>query len=130
MKRRILSVSEYSTAFKVSVQSVYQRIKRGSLKSKKENGITYVILENEEIKGIKDDLKPSVESDCKDLLKLIKSQSKEIKRLTKELTKAKNEEVQTLKAFIGEMKQLTAPAPVEEDIIEVKPKKKKKKKKK
>ncbi len=122
-----MSVSEYASTFKVSVQSVYQKIKRGSLKSVEENGIKYVLLDNNDVKP---NLKPKVESDCKDLLKLIKSQQKEIKRLTKELTKAKNEEVQTLKAFIGEMKQLAAPVPKEEDIIEVKTKKNKKKKKK
>ncbi|MEA1936764.1 MAG: hypothetical protein U9N04_01485 [Patescibacteria group bacterium] len=122
-----ISVSEYANSFNVSVQSVYQRIKRGSLKSVEENGIKYVLLDNDKVKS---NLKPKVESDCKDLLKLVKSQHKEIKRLTKEITKAKNEEVQTLKAFIGEMKQLAAPVPKEEEIIEVKEKKKKKRKKK
>jgi len=130
MKRRILSVSEYASMFKVSVQSVYQRVKRQTLKSEIKNGITYIILENEEIQPDLNDLNDKVENDCKDLLKLVKSQQKEIKRLTKALEQAKSEEVQTLKAFIGEMKQLTAPKTVEDDFIEVKTKKKKKKKKK
>ncbi len=143
-----MSVAEYADSLKISVQSVYQKAKRGYLTTSKENGITYVLLEedikpdlNEDLKRIETDFKDylnlikpkDAKKDCKDLLKIVKSQNKEIKRLTKELTKAKNEEVQTLKAFIGEMKQLSAPKPAEEDFIDLeeeKPKKKKKKKKK
>ena len=121
-----LSVSEYASTFNVSVQSVYQKIKRGSLKSVEENGIKYVLLDNNEVKP---DLNPKVESDCKDLLKLVKSQQKEIKRITKSLEKANKEKVETLHTYIRETKQLSAPVPKEEDFIEVKTKKKKKKKK-
>jgi len=131
MKRRLISVSEYASMFKISVQAVYQRIQRQTLNTRKENGKVYIILENEEIKPDLNDLNDKVENDCKDLLKLVKSQQKEIKRLTKALEQAKSEEVQTLKAFIGEMKQLTAPKE-DNDIIDLEevPKKKKKKKKK
>jgi len=128
-----LTVSEYATHFKTSVQSVYQRIKRGTLKSFKENGITYVIVEDE---AIKDDLNPSLESDLKEALKLIKAQSKEIKRLSKALEKCNEKKESVYLQYIGELKQLQleAPAPVKNDDVidldEVKPKKKKKKKKK
>ena len=123
-----MSVSEYAAELKLSVQSVYQRIKRGTLKSEKKNGVTYVLLDNNEIKDtLKKDLN-KVESDCKDLLKFIKSQQKEIKRLTKELTKAQSGKSEVLEKFIFEMQKLAAPVPREEDIIEVKKKKKKKKK--
>ena len=121
---RKLSVSEYASMFNVSVQRVYQKIKRQSLKSVEENGVKYVLLDEKEFKT---DLKPKVESDCKDLLKLIKSQQKEIKRLTK-----KNEKIND---FLITKYETALPKPKpreEEEIIDIdtKPKKKKKKKKK
>ena len=130
MKNDKMSVSEYASTFKVSVQSVYQKIKRGSLKSVEENGVKYVLLDDSQIKP---DLKPKVESDCKDLLKMIKSQQKEIKRLTKELSQAQFHSMATMKGYIDKlesMQQLSAPVPEQEDIIEVKDKKKDKKKRK
>lgn len=125
-----LTVSEYATEFKTSVQSVYQRIKRGTLKSVEENGIKYVVVEEEEIKPT---LKPKLESACKDLLKLVKSQQKEIKRLTKELSKAQLHSMATMKGYIDrlEMLQLSAPVPNQDDnVIEVEEEKHKKSKKK
>ena len=122
-----LTVSEYATEFKTSVQSVYQRIKRGTLKSIEENGIKYVLVDDNEVKPT---LNPDIESGCKDLLKLIKSQQKEIKRITKALEKAQNGKSEVLEKFIFEMQRLSAPEEKEEEIIEVKDKKKKSKKKK
>jgi predicted DNA-binding protein YlxM (UPF0122 family) len=63
-----LTVSEYAKEFKTSVQSVYQRIKRGSLKSIEENGIKYVVVDDDTIKPI---LKPSIESEFKSLFKIV-----------------------------------------------------------
>ena len=87
-----LTVNEYATEFKTSVQSVYQRIKRGTLKSVEENGIKYVLVEGE---SIKDDLNPEFKVTLKRAFKTIeylqdenKAMRKEIKRLTKELSKA------------------------------------------
>jgi predicted DNA-binding protein YlxM (UPF0122 family) len=119
-----LTVSEYATEFKTSVQNVYQRIKRGSLNWVEENGVKYVIVEDT---SSKDDLKPKVDDSCKELLKLIKSQQKEIKRLTKELSKVQFHSMATMKGYIDKleaMQQLPSPVP-DEDIIEVKEKKKK-----
>jgi len=128
-----LTVNEYSIEFKTSVQSVYQRIKRGSLKSIEENGIKYVVVEDN---NIKPNLNPNVESDFKEVFKIverlqkqIKEKDKEIKRLTKQLAKCNKKSEGVYLSYIAELKhqQLKAPANIDEDIIEVKEKKKKKK---
>ncbi len=126
-----LTVYEYAQEFGISVQSVYQRIKRGSLNSVKENGIKYVVVDS------KKDIKPKVKSEFKQLVKMIKrlqdqidSKDKEIKRLVKKLEKCSKSKEDVLLNYITELKQLQIIAPlVEEEIIDVEPKKKKKKKK-
>lgn len=124
-----LTVNEYATRFKTSVQSVYQRIKRGSLNSVEENGIKYVIVEDETVKP---SLNAELESEFKDVFKIVerlqeenKALRKENKRLMKKLEKAKDDRADTLIQFIGEMKRLSAP--VNDEIIDVKIKPKKKK---
>jgi predicted DNA-binding protein YlxM (UPF0122 family) len=130
-----LTVNEYAMEFKTSVQSVYQRIKRGSLNSVEENGIKYVVVEENSIKPT---LNPSVESGFKEVFKIverlqrqIKGKDKEIKRLTKQLAKCNKKSEGVYLSYIAELKhlQLKAPVNIDEDIIEVKPKKKKSKKK-
>ena len=135
-----LTVSEYAAEFKTSVQSVYQRIKRGGLKSIKENGIKYVVIESDTgSKKIKDTLKPEVKSEFKYLVKLIKrlqdqieDKDKEIKRLTKKLEKCNKTKEDVFLQYIQEIKtthQLAAPVPDhDDDVIEVKEEKPKKKK--
>ena len=132
-----LTVSEYSTQFKTSVQSVYQRIKRGTLKSVEENGVKYVIVEEE---SIKDDLNSEFKMTLERAFKTIeylqnenKAMRKEIKRLTKALEKAQAGENQTLKEVFHELKMLkqlpsSSVMTQEEDVIEVKEDKSKKKK--
>jgi hypothetical protein len=134
-----ITVSEYAKEFNCSVQSVYQRIKRNSLKCVKENGVKYVILmSNTGSIRVEKDVKPKVKSEFKELVKLIKHLQKqidtkdaEIKRLTKELSKAQLHSMATMKGYIDklEIMQLSAPLSVQDDdIIEVKEPKKKKKK--
>ncbi len=125
-----LTVYEYAQEFGISVQSVYQRIKRGSLNSVKENGIKYVVVDS------KKDIKPKVKSEFKQLVKMIKrlqdqidSKDKEIKRLVKKLEKCSKSKEDVLLNYITELKQLQITSSPE-DIIDVKVKKKKKKKKK
>lgn len=125
-----LTVKEYATSLNVSIQSVYKKIKRGSLTTVKENNITYVVVDSLEVEKV---VKPVQSNDCTELLDIIrrrdkevKQLNKEIKRLTKELSKAKDSKSEVLEKFIFEIKQLQAP---KDDIIEVKPKKKKKGKK-
>lgn len=113
-----LTVSEYAKEFKTSVQSVYQRIKRGTLKSVEENGIKYVLMDEE---NMKDDLNPELKSLLKRALKTIdylqeenSSMRKEIKRLTKRLEKAQSGESQVLREAFHElkaMKLISAPVP-------------------
>jgi len=131
-----LTVKEYATQLDVSIQSVYKKIKRGSLTTVKENNITYVVVDSIEVEKV---VNPVQSLDCTGLLDIIrrrdkevKSLHKEIKRLTKQLAKSntKNEEVYL--SYITELKQLQlkAPANIDEDIIEVKEKKRSKKRKK
>jgi hypothetical protein len=134
-----LTVSEYSTQFKTSVQSVYQRIKRGTLKSVEENGIKYVIIDdNTASNGVKSTLKPEVKSEFKYLVKLIKrlqnqidKKDKEILRLTKKLEKCSNSKSDVLLQYISELKQLqlTHNTGTVVDVPELKKKKRKKSKK-
>jgi predicted DNA-binding protein YlxM (UPF0122 family) len=130
-----LTVNEYAKEFKTSVQSVYQRIKRGSLKSVESNGIKYVVIEDTSIKST---LNENVESEFKDMFKIIKrlqkqltKKDKEIKRLVKALEKANKSKEEVFLNYITELKQLqiTYQEP-EEIILEEKKKKKFKKKKK
>ena len=125
---RKLTVSEYAREFKTSVQSVYQRIKRKSLKSVEENGIKYVVLDT--IAGsddVKSSLKPRVKSEFKYLVKLIKRlqdqiefKDKEIRRLTKKLEKCSNSKSDVLLQYISELKLLQLAAkPIDDDPIDV-----------
>ena len=58
---KLLTVSEYAAVSGVSVQAVYKRINKGSLKSIKQGNITYIDTEGssaETIKPIKPEIKP------------------------------------------------------------------------
>jgi predicted DNA-binding protein YlxM (UPF0122 family) len=135
MEKIKLTVNEYAKEFKTSVQSVYQRIKRGSLKCVEENGIKYVVVEDE---SIKPSLNPNVENGFKEVFKIverlqrqIKEKDKEIKRLTKQLDKCHKKNEKVYLSYIAELKylQLNPPetsSPKEEEIIDIKKKKKKK----
>ena len=134
-----LTVSEYAKEFKTSVQSVYQRIKRGSLNWVEENGIKYIVIEEESVKS---SLNPNVESGFNKAFKMVerlqkqlKSKDKEIRRLIKQLEKCNKGKEKVYLSYISELKQIQLEAPVPtykvgEDIIEVKEKKKKNKSKK
>lgn len=145
-----MTVKEYSSKFKISVQAVYQKLNKGALKSVEENGIKYVIVDKESIKAVEQPLIKAVEQvSLKYLLKQLKirdkkieriekkidKKDKEIKKLNKQLLQSNSSEKDTLLSFISELKQLQLKAPIQEykndkDIIDVKEKKKKKSKKK
>jgi len=144
-----LTVKEYASQFKISVQAVYQKLKTGALTAVIENGTKYVIVDKESIKSIKQPLVKEVEQvSLKYLLKQLKTRdkkiaslenkvdkaAKEIKKLNKQLLQSTSSEKDTLLSFISELKQLQLQAPVQykidEEIIEAKEKKKKPKKKK
>jgi len=123
-----LTVSEYAKRLNVSVQTVYKKIKRGVITTVKENNITYVVLDDKE--GVTE-VKEKVSQSSNELLTLVKTQQKEIRRLTKKLEKCNKGKEEVLLSYIGELKaikQIQAPVPEEEDVIEVKEEKSKKKK--
>lgn len=128
-----LRVSDLAKKRNVSVQTIYKQIKKGLLTITKEEGITYVITDNEEFEEkVKHDVKQSLNSDCKEVLKMVKTLQKEVKRLTKELIKCNASKESVLISYIEELKALRLPTP--ETIVNIEPipttKKKKKKKKK
>ena len=123
-----LTVSEYAKRLNVSVQTVYKKVKRGVITTVKENNITYVLVDEEE--GL-NPVKQKVKYGSNKLLTLVKTQQKEIKRLTKQLAKCNKKSEKVYLSYIAELKQLQLKAPVniDGDIIDVKEKKKKSKKK-
>lgn len=133
-----LTVKEYATSLNVSIQSVYKKIKRGSLTTVKENNITYVLIDSLEVEKV---VKPVQSNDCTELLDIIRRRDKEvkqlhkeIKRLTKELSQAQLHSMATMKGYIDKletMQLLSESVKVhEEEFIDVKNKKKSKKNKK
>lgn len=162
-----LTVKEYSSRFKVSPQAVYQKIDKGLLKVEIVDGVKHVLVDDEEVKALEQEpeswgaqvgiylaqlveqvrerdvriakLETRQEVTETEWRKSLKAKDKEIKRLTKSLEKARQEEVNTLKEAFFELKalkqiQLAAPVKKQEeeaiDLEEVKPKKDKKKNKK
>jgi len=120
-----LTVSEYAKRLNVSVQTVYKKVKRGVITTVKENNITYVVVEEKEgLNGVKQKVKES----SNELLTLVKTQQKEIKRLSKKLEKCNKVKENVFLQYIQEIKALKQiQAPTEEqndDIIDVKEKKK------
>ena len=131
-----LTVKEYATAYNVSLQSVYKRIQRRTIRWVKENNTIYVITEDKEVEN---SIQPVQSTYCTELLdiierrdKEIKRVNKEIKRLTKELSKAQFHSMATMKGYIDKLEIMQLSAPVtdlNDDVIDVKEKKKSKSKK-
>jgi hypothetical protein len=132
-----LTVKEYSTAYNVSIQSVYKRIQRRTIQWVKENNKIYVITDDKEVEN---STQPVQSTYCTELLDIIgrrdkelKRVNKEIKRLTKELSKAQLHSMATMKGYIDKLEIMQLSAPIvdsSDDIIDVKEKKSKKKDKK
>ena len=119
-----LTVKEYATQLDVSIQSVYKKIKRGSLTTVKENNITYVVIDNLEVKEV---TKPVQSNNCIELLDIIKRRDKEVKQLRKEIKRlTKKNEKQT--TFLISKYENALPKPKKDDVVDVKVKKKKKNK--
>lgn len=116
----LITVQEYINRYKVSKQSVYARIKSGSIQSVVKDGV----------KMIQDDSQPMVNADSielKYLKKELKKLKKELKEIKKE--KAKSEDrIDKLFEAILNRKELpgTTGEIVEVAMIEKKKKKKKK----
>lgn len=116
-----LTVNEYAREFKTSVQSVYQRIKRGTLKSVEENGTKYVVVEQNTIK-------PEVENPLNEAFKMIKRLQKQLKTKDKEIKRLTKKNEKQNKFLIGKYEN-ALPKPKKDNITDIKPVKKRKKKK-
>jgi len=124
-----LTVKEYATSLNVSIQSVYKKIKRGSLTTVKENNITYVVVDRLEVEEVD---KPVQSNDCTELLDIIRRRDKEVKQLRKEIKRLTKKNEKQNKFLIGKYEN-SLPVPKQDDIVDVttmkKTKKKEKKKK-
>lgn len=143
-KVKMITVQEYAKQEEVTVQAVYGLVKRETLSSITYEGKKMIVLDIKQY--VKDDSthnKHDVENDStpnkvderyykrqiKPYLMHIKHLEKEIKKLENE--KDKNyERLENLFNKVIDVKQLSAPAPIESDVIEVSDKKKSKKSKK
>jgi len=122
-----LTVKEYATQLDVSIQSVYKKIKRGSLTTVKENNITYVIADNLEVEKV---VKPVQSNNCTELLNIIKRRDKEVKQLRKEIKRLTKKNEKQNKFLIGKYEN-ALPKPKDDAVdVDVTLKKKKKLKKK
>ena len=119
-----LTVKEYATQLDVSIQSVYKKIKRGSLTTVKENNITYVIADNLEVEEV---VKPVQSNNCTELLNIIKRRDKEVKQLRKEIKRLTKKNEKQNKFLISKYEN-ALPKPKDDAVdVDVTPKKKKKK---
>ena len=137
---RTMLVQEYAELFKISPQSVYQRIKTGSLTSEVIDGVKHVIVEGEQpLKTNTTKSKGGSMDLCKEIVKgyklLIKEQKKEIKHLRKtikreEKKRDKNyERLQSLFTLVSESKGLSHQDTIEAKLIKNKKEKKRRKNK-
>jgi len=118
-----LTVKEYATQLDVSIQSVYKKIKRGSLTTVKENNITYVIVDSIEVKKVTE---PVQSDNCMELLDIIKRRDKEVKQLRKEIKRLTKKNERQNKFLISKYEN-ALPKP-KDDIVDVNVAQKKKKK--
>jgi len=119
-----LTVKEYATSLNVSIQSVYKKIKRGTLSTVKENNIIYVVVDRLEVKEV---AKPIQSNDCTELLDIIRRRDKEVKQLRKEIKRLTRKNEKQNKFLISKYENVL-PKP-KDDVVDVNvtPKKKKKK---
>ncbi len=115
-----ITIKRYAENEGISVQSVYAQIKRGSLKSVEENGVKYVLLEDEAIK-------PKVENTLNEAFKIIKRLQKEITLKDKEIKRLTKQNEKQNKFLIGKYEN-ALPKPKKDTIVDVKIKKKRRKK--
>ena len=131
-----LSVKDYSELIGITIQGVYKRIKKGSVQTITRDGRKLVIVDSEEVKPVSKPMyKPYSD---KFLKKLVKKLNKKIdkkdlliQRLNKSLERCGKSKEKVLIQYITELKELkeiSAPAPVEDNVIDVNPKKGKKNK--
>ena len=122
-----LTVKEYATQLEVSIQSVYKKIKRGTLNVVKENGRTYVVVDSLEVKKATE---PVIQSNnCIELLDIIKRRDKEVNQLRKEIKRLTKKNEKQNKFLISKYEN-ALPIPKQDNVVDIKVTKKKKKNKK
>ena len=118
-----LTVQKYAHKIGISPTAVYKQVKNGTVNSVIENGKTFVLTDDIEIK-------PSIEHDNKnDCMKMVTKLLKENKKLTNKVIKEADKRELIYQQFIHEMKNLYLP-PVNHKDKNIGDKKKKKKLKK
>jgi predicted DNA-binding protein YlxM (UPF0122 family) len=116
-----ITIKQYAENEGISVQSVYAKIKRGSLNSVEENGTKYVVVEEKRIK-------PKVEKTLKEAFKIIKRLQKENRQLQADLRACNKGKDKVFKSYLKQYQKALTP-PKQDDVVNVSPIKKKKKKK-
>ena len=125
-KLNLMSVSEYSKAKQVSVQSVYQRIKSGKLEWELKDGIKYIKVKDEEEYKEKGQ---GMQADCKEIVKVYKRLVKDLRKQIKRLEKGKDKNYEQLEKLFNISLQSKGFTPLlEANVIDVNPKKSKKEK--
>ena len=99
---KLITVSEYCSINNVTVQSVYARIKRGTLKYEVQNGVKMVLNDYTMQDSIH--IEPKVNDRLNDYTMLlqstIKSQKKEIKRLHKTIKKLEKQNTKSIDTLL------------------------------
>ncbi len=117
-----LTVKQYATRLNISVQAVYQRIKKGTLKYTTINDVKYIVLEPSDVK---DSIKHVDQDTISRLLKLLESKDAEIVKLTRKLVKCSKSKEKVLLQYISELKSttmyLSKSTHKDNDIVDVTP---------
>lgn len=126
----LMTVNEFSKAFNVSVQSVYQRIKRGTLKVEIKDGLKYIQVGDNEGNNVEN---KDTQANCKEVIKVYKAMVKDLKKQIKDLKKDKDKNYQRLEALFDRTLNnlgFTPLLPKQEEAVEAEFEESKKKKKK
>ena len=132
-----MTVTEYAKKYNVSKQSVYDKLKRGTLQYTVNKGIKQIIL-NDDLNSLnvksKKPLKTVAKKKYKKLLKLLNNKNNIIKSLNDtiennvNLLDSKQSEIETLNKSLGALILLIEEKSTKQIIHTVKPKTKKRKK--
>lgn len=126
----LMKVGEYSKAFGVSVQSVYQRIAKGTLKSEIKDGIKYVKVFDEPLNNSFNKKSSKIKQDnCKDIIKVYKRMVKNLEKQIVKLEQKKDRDYANLEKLFNKALDLKKDTPlIEAELVGTKKKKKKKSK--
>ena len=124
----LMKVGEYSKAFNVSVQAVYQRLKKGTLKYEVKDNVKYVKVFD---KPLTKEINKKSKDNCKDIIKVYKQIVKGLNKQIKQLEKDKDRSYSNLEKLFDkalQIKGIDTPL-IEAEIYQTKKQKKRKGKK-